>query len=320
MVSLYTVDNIVISIHALLAESDAFAWCSSVTLTLKFLSTLSLRRATANTNLHAVCGGVRISIHALLAESDASWCPYRWSTLVQADFYPRSPCGERLCLTAYCLKRLWVMYFYPRSPCGERLRLRRPESQNRSRVFLSTLSLRRATNQDAKIDQTRSSNFYPRSPCGERRLVNAFHGGDLQYFYPRSPCGERLAEVACITWRECQAFLSTLSLRRATIAGCGQRLTGPKISIHALLAESDKFKHSPSKPMRTEFLSTLSLRRATSTVCMRVVRRRYNFYPRSPCGERPRRPVPQCNGSAIFLSTLSLRRATRANGSTARRT
>ena len=34
------------------------------------------------------------------------------------------------------------------------------------------------------------------------------------------------------------------------------------------------------------------------------------FYPRSPCGERPRR-IPQAESQSPFLSTLSLRRATR---------
>ena len=34
------------------------------------------------------------------------------------NFYPRSPCGERLSDSA--LVRLKEMDFYPRSPCGER--------------------------------------------------------------------------------------------------------------------------------------------------------------------------------------------------------
>ena len=56
------------------------------------------------------------------------------------------------------------------------------------------------------------------------------------------------------------------------------------------------------------FLSTLSLRRATAASITPTASRR-NFYPRSPCGERPTLP-----GKAVttrgFLSTLSLRRAT----------
>ena len=78
-----------ISIHALLAESDA-VMDNIVLVPGKFLSTLSLRRATAhydNYNLHCV-----ISIHALLAESDFA-CFGRLEVIHY--FYPRSPCGER---------------------------------------------------------------------------------------------------------------------------------------------------------------------------------------------------------------------------------
>ena len=102
------------------------------------------------------------------------------------------------------------------------------------------------------------------------------------------------------------AFLSTLSLRRATStvsaarAGtarfyprspCGERLASNAaaigkntVSIHALLAESDL----SNRDMRThnhQFLSTLSLRRAT-TGKQEDSRKQQSFYPRSPCGER----------------------------------
>ena len=59
-------------------------------------------------------------------------------------------------------------------------------------------------------------------------------------------------------------FLSTLSLRRATQI---QRLKIPahRISIHALLAESDY--RSCVHVVGCAFLSTLSLRRATTLIC-----------------------------------------------------
>ena len=79
-----------ISIHALLAESDQAAGAVQFQIDI-FLSTLSLRRATVGANNH-----VR----------------------VRQNFYPRSPCGERLKLFA---KRF------------------------SDALFLSTLSLRRAT-------------------------------------------------------------------------------------------------------------------------------------------------------------------------------
>ena len=56
-------------------------------------------------------------------------------------------------------------------------------------------------------------------------------------------------------------FLSTLSLRRATVIFL-KRDTPLTISIHALLAESDTIG-PPSAMSSNGFLSTLSLRRAT---------------------------------------------------------
>ena len=122
-----------ISIHALLAESD---WTGSdrggpvphfyprspcgerrrifsplMTIP-KFLSTLSLRRATGQRLV--VQPVANISIHALLAESDPS---PRTPPASGQNFYPRSPCGERRespDSNRHCEN------FYPRSPCGER--------------------------------------------------------------------------------------------------------------------------------------------------------------------------------------------------------
>ena len=101
-----------------------------------FLSTLSLRRAT-NTGL-VVMVPLTISIHALLAESDLRGCPV-WSP--RRYFYPRSPCGERLPgfkgglrnrnisihallaeSDAKCRNRETDLLFLSTlSPCGERL-------------------------------------------------------------------------------------------------------------------------------------------------------------------------------------------------------
>ena len=146
--------------------------------------------------------------------------------------------------------------------------------------FLSTLSLRRATNLKNTASRCRGY-FYPRSPCGERRL---------SYFY-----------IIKIT-----QFLSTLSLRRATLEDlwCTGR---SRISIHALLAESDKWQLPPEKAA-PKFLSTLSLRRATITEREHRAGPR-DFYPRSPCGER-HHISRQISIPPAFLSTLSLRRAT----------
>ena len=214
----------------------------------EFLSTLSLRRATFDSG------------NMVPAEK---------------NFYPRSPCGERHCNKIFMG---WIFNFYPRSPCGER----RPFRDLRARAI----------------------NFYPRSPCGERlpkdgparvSLIISIHAllaeSDKE---KRTPV------------RSIQAFLSTLSLRRATaITGirlhvamisihallaesdcsgiCRHRMDC-SISIHALLAESDFCKIAYIEPDGL-FLSTLSLRRAT-VHRQGMLPMYYYFYPRSPCGER----------------------------------
>ena len=190
-----------------------------------FLSTLSLRRATKDQSHQPADPG--ISIHALLAESDGS--NYGGRT-ADDDFYPRSPCGER--------------------PNGG-------IAATPAAVFLSTLSLRRATLPARRIS-TMSSDFYPRSPCGERQNKEDKNAAE-EYFYPRSPCGER--PQAAVQLIHTSLFLSTLSLRRATTAWFPRRRCD-FISIHALLAESD-LSGSPRRTGRQRFLSTLSLRRAT---------------------------------------------------------
>ena len=124
-----------ISIHALLAESDSQQRIEQ-SASNKFLSTLSLRRATRDLSIFPP--PQVISIHALLAESDIS---VHTSYTSQQNFYPRSPCGERR--QSLNLPSSPIDNFYPRSPCGERPAEHHANSQQEK--FLSTLSLRRAT-------------------------------------------------------------------------------------------------------------------------------------------------------------------------------
>ena len=128
-----------------------------------FLSTLSLRRATRRA--FSTCSRIRISIHALLAESDS---PASVTPTASRNFYPRSPCGERQMLypsSPHCCD------FYPRSPCGERRAANSSSGKSITisihallaesdpvdirtfqtlKIFLSTLSLRRATYKRSK--------------------------------------------------------------------------------------------------------------------------------------------------------------------------
>ena len=348
-----------ISIHALLAESDLTSVVSSAGTT-GFLSTLSLRRATRL----GLLGWLRvlISIHALLAESDVEEVSGdTWTR----DFYPRSPCGERrhvkqtfraklVFLSTLSLRRATISppvdtssvnisihallaesdaasitpaasgrNFYPRSPCGERLwpgLLARPFFIISIHALLAESDAQGASNhQEQQISihallaesdaacaaiASRSDNFYPRSPCGERRRYSS---ASLNLFGFLSTLSLRRATVCSSLVNTSSAvFLSTLSLRRATNINSSVN-TADKISIHALLAESDSRRASRQQPagisihallaesdariMTTtictaSFLSTLSLRRATA-------------------------PQGCCTlWEVLFLSTLSLRRAT----------
>ena len=285
-------------------------WIS--TTTSRFLSTLSLRRATALDRLKSQA--TVISIHALLAESDRHCADTLWfrrhisihallaesdgRTILSgadiSDFYPRSPCGERPALCRYAM--VSAPHFYPRSPCGERPGC--ASGNPARRPFLSTLSLRRAT------------------------FFAIFKPQILTYFYPRSPCGERRH------WQTGQSrtrqFLSTLSLRRATV-GDTPPCCGCMISIHALLAESDltftftlillsvisihallaesDFKANVHRAKSRLFLSTLSLRRAT-ILCVLPVVQHTDFYPRSPCGERLNELLEQSASYHISIHAL----------------
>ena len=206
-----------------------------------FLSTLSLRRATFLFADHIELRA--ISIHALLAESDQPATKQAQNLL---NFYPRSPCGERRTKTAPALRGL---YFYPRSPCGER---RTPPSrQSRITPFLSTLSLRRATER-IPIVFSKPVNFYPRS-----LLFRFFslRGISIHALLAESDLASTPISPARLI------FLSTLSLRRATVftPDCFLQM---RISIHALLAESDVHTFYRIDGISI-FLSTLSLRRAT---------------------------------------------------------
>ena len=106
--------------------------------------------------------------------------------------------------------------------------------------------------------------------------------GPLMYFYPRSPCGERRVTVLGIQHR------------------CG-------ISIHALLAESDR-PWACSAGSVYLFLSTLSLRRATANAVDQILPGHISIH--ALLAESDTLTDDVSTGGKIFLSTLSLRRAT----------
>ena len=259
----------IISIHALLAESDPF-FHDALGVHRLFLSTLSLRRATAyrrgcrkvtkNFYPRSPCGerqivsllpraGSRISIHALLAESDVDFQFFGYTV---HNYYPRSPCGERL--KALCDDMLDGMIsihallaesdstgtdtttddqnFYPRSPCGER--------QHHFRDFQARLYFYPRSPCGERLCPVNVAqvldDFYPRSPCGER-LAWVLPPRNASHFYPRSPCGERQRFQNPI---KVEIVISIHALLAESDYNCSKKATKHKhISIHALLAESD---------------------------------------------------------------------------------
>ena len=148
-------------------------------------------------------------------------------------------------------------------------------------VFLSTLSLRRATIYPS-LAGTTGLNFYPRSPCGERHVYKEANFPGFAISIHALLAESDLSPPCCTDTTS--TFLSTLSLRRATHTNTYYAIL-MCISIHALLAESDPLSFA-SCFTALLFLSTLSLRRATSALYWFSIADRY-FYPRSPCGERP---------------------------------
>ena len=212
-----------VSIHALLAECDSSAPCSSHE-NFTFQSTHSLRSATILKVFPRVCSLFQsthslrsathlftfhfrerhVSIHALLAECDL----LRWRGGRHLHgFNPRTPCGVRPC----------------RVIVGAR-----------TSRFQSTHSLRSAT----VGTYLTLSPFWFQSTHSLRSATSCFsvRPASQTGFNPRTPCGVRL--MAIWSLNRTVRFQSTHSLRSATGLVIGLSSTRA-VSIHALLAECD---------------------------------------------------------------------------------
>ena len=111
------VSALLISIHALLAESDGKCAVRSA-MSKGFLSTLSLRRATCFAG--AASAPDKFLSTLSLRRATEYWVGGYGTA---NNFYPRSPCGERPSIDDF---EPSTTHFYPRSPCGERPTNRRP--------------------------------------------------------------------------------------------------------------------------------------------------------------------------------------------------
>ena len=153
--------------------------------------------------------------------------------------------------------------------------------------------------------------FYPRSPCGERR-VNLMFAKSLFSISIHALLAESdgpvtkgdkdqvvisihalLAESDVTGFDSgtmVPAFLSTLSLRRATVPRTKSVVKHGKF-LSTLSLRRATTRHCIKLRKSRRFLSTLSLRRATSAPTGKWAGCNH-FYPRSPCGERPRSAGP----------------------------
>ena len=167
-----------------------------------------------------------ISIHALLAESDESRPPCGRPT---TNFYPRSPCGERhadtkntsfhkLFLSTLSLRRATSVLW---------MVLNRP-------LFLSTLSLRRATTWKCGWYVPVSISIHALLAESDT-MTTTIYTASKRFL---STLSLRRATHINSRTDNIKRFLSTLSLRRATLLST-RNTHNFAISIHALLAESD---------------------------------------------------------------------------------
>ena len=192
-----------ISIHALLAESDQDLIAKELALAAISIHALL---AESDTAANEAATTANISIHALLAESDGRHID--GSPAAVCNFYPRSPCGERLLCTP-------IPQIYP---------------------VISIHALLAESDIDSSRAASFQHHFYPRSPCGERLLhqhVERDHPAiSIHALLAESDSWQKmwnttklisihalLAESDLARQKACKAnceFLSTLSLRRAT--------------------------------------------------------------------------------------------------------
>ena len=213
-----------------------------------FLSTLSLRRATARGS--AANHRADISIHALLAESDR--LPRHRDAPEKISIHAllaESDCSEPSYSRWTAISIHALLAESDRRQWSERIS-----------AGISIHALLAESDKHPLYISVCPYGISIHALLAESDAFSVSSGSCPWYFYPRSPCGER--HIALCEYPSHFLFLSTLSLRRATL---GVDLPDPVDT----------------------FLSTLSLRRATQITAGQPARQTH-FYPRSPCGERPR--------------------------------
>ena len=302
-----------------------------------FLSTSPLR----GTTVLDICAvlGINISIHVPLAGDDihnARKGP------INDNFYPRPPCGGRL-----CVKWLFAALknFYPRPPCGGRPALR--SDGRRQKVFLSTSPLRGTTKlQEYEYYWNKISIHVPLAGDDSLTLVwrscriISIHvplAGDDDWLLRYQDCLRTISIHVPLAGddvvvpqnvkaakrisihvplrgttsglrvpRQSCAFLSTSPLRGTTAAVHHGRGSA-NISIHVPLAGDDPASTKTGASRKNFYpRPPCGGRPVSSGAGDHGVE---NFYPRPPCGGRPRHKRA-CTETWRFLSTSPLRGTT----------
>ena len=179
------------------------------------------------------------------------------------NFYPRSPCGERHEKEANNQPEQQISIHALLAESDERA-----NSFPHAPPQISIHALLAESDKPVKVGKNLMDNFYPRSPCGERRLNLpsspidkniSIHALLAESDSRAANCQQRSHQISIhallaesdayiMTTTICTAsFLSTLSLRRATVVST-VKLASPVL-----------------------FLSTLSLRRATTDMRQRLI-------------------------------------------------
>ena len=176
-----------------------------------------------------------ISIHALLAESDPAGKVRPWASHISIHALLAE--SDRPGITRYYAGR----HFYPRSPCGERLC---DPKIAKNGITISIHALLAESDSRHNLCPRKGKNFYPRSPCGERHntirimqiasiisihallaesdFVGVAQGSFAGYISIHALLAES-DNVRRDSGASPPKFLSTLSLRRATHQqGCHQ--------------------------------------------------------------------------------------------------
>ena len=171
------------------------------------------------------------------------------------------------------------------------------KSRPASQKFLSTLSLRRATAPMAGTIVTAHISIH--ALLAESDSRGSVSMPKYRNFYPRSPCGERPHWVPLLS---SSIVISIHALLAESDSDAFAAVSTLLISIHALLAESD-YVPLAVPDLGKGFLSTLSLRRATTSILHKILAD-WDFYPRSPCGERHYFMEVHKNGCKISIHAL----------------